>query len=162
MEKLEAECTSCSQDNPAPRQVHVRVIVSKGERSVHARALLSGVISTGDELLIDDEATGEAYLVKVTSIEVGDKRKDRSFAEDIKTLWARAIEEVIVKIAISHRQTTESIEMPVPGEREFIIGEKFKVDNRELQFIRIKIRDGCFKSRKGEEDQPPASPLNCR
>lgn len=149
MEKLEAECTSCSPDDPATRRVHVRVIVSKGERSVHVRALLSGVIRTGDEFLIDDESTGEAYPVRVTSIEVGDKRKDRSFAEDIKTLWARAIEEVVVKIAISHRQTTESIEMSVPGEREFIVGEKFKVDNRELQVIRIKIRDGGFKSRRG-------------
>ncbi|MCX9010185.1 MAG: HVO_0476 family zinc finger protein [Candidatus Methanoperedens sp.] len=130
-------------------KVYVRVIVSKGERSVHVRALLSGIIRTGDELLIDDEATGEAYPVKVTSIEVGDKRVDSTAAEDIKTLWARAIDEVTVKIAVSHRQTTESIEMRVPGGNEFVVGEKVKVNNRELKIIRIKIRDGGFKSRRG-------------
>jgi uncharacterized Zn finger protein len=145
------KCENCDpvHEAPKPRNVQVRVIVSKGEESVHRKALLSGVVGTGDELLIDDEATGEANLVRITSIEVGDKRKDSARAEDIKTIWARAIDEVIVKIAVSHRETTESIEMRVPGEREFVIGEKVKPDNRELEIKKIKIRDGGFKSRKG-------------
>lgn len=148
MEKCE-NCDPVHDEAPKPRNVQVRVIVSKGEESVHRKALLSGVVGAGDELLIDDEATGEANLVRITSIEVGDKRRDSARAEDIKTIWARAIDEVIVKIAVSHRQTTESIEMRVPGEREFVIGEKVKPDNRELEIKKIKIRDGGFKSRKG-------------
>jgi uncharacterized Zn finger protein len=130
------------------REVNVRVIVSKGKESLHRRAMLSGIVRTGDELLIDDEATGEANLVQVTSIEVGDKRKESAAAEDIKTIWARAIDEVIVKIAVHHRETTESIEIRVPGDREFVIGDKVEAGNRELKIIRIKIRDGGFKSRK--------------
>lgn len=145
------KCENCGpvDEDPKPRNVQVRVIVSKGEESVHRKALLSGVIRTGDELLIDDEVTGEANLVRITSIEVGDKRKDSAPAEVIKTIWARSIDEVIVKIAVSHRETTESIELRVPGEREFIVGEKVKLDNRELEIKKIKIRDGGFKSRKG-------------
>lgn len=111
--------------------------------------MLSGTIRKDDELVIDDEATGEATLSRVTSIEVGDKRKEIAAAENIKTIWARGIDEVIVKIAVSHRETTESIEMRVPGEREFVIGDKVEVNNRRLKIIRIKIRDGGFKSRKG-------------
>ncbi|HWQ95884.1 MAG TPA: HVO_0476 family zinc finger protein [Candidatus Methylomirabilis sp.] len=127
----------------------VRVIVSKGKESVHTRAVLSGTIRKDDEIIIDDEATGEAYPVKITSLEVGDKRQDEGKAKDIKTIWARAIGEVTVKFAISHRQTTESISMRVPGDRDFIIGDKVEVNNRQLKIIRIKIRDGGFKSRKG-------------
>ncbi len=175
MEKIEAPCPSCSPLMPVPHlilkgakdtllqceecnSVHkerktknalVRVIVSKRDKSIHTRAMLSGTIRKGDELIIDDEQTGEAALVRVTSLEVGDKRMDFAKAEDIKTIWARAIDEVIVKIAISHRETTESIELRVPGDREFVIGEKVSVNNRELKIIRIKIRDGGFKSRKG-------------
>ncbi len=175
MEKIETECPSCSPSEPVPHivlkgtkdvllqceecgSVHkqkkpknalVRVIVSKRGESLHTRAMLSGKIRKGDELVIDDEATGEAALVKVTSVEVGDKRLDEAEAEDIKTIWARAIDEVLVKIAISHRETTESVEMRVPGDREFVIGDKVEVNNRKLKIIRIKIRDGCFKSRKG-------------
>ncbi len=175
MEKIEAVCPSCSPSEPVghvllkgtkemllqcgecgsvhkakkPREVQVRVIISKGKESLHMRALLSGIIKTGDELLIDDEKTGEANLVKVTSIEVDDKRKESAAADVIKTIWARAIDDVLVKIAVPHRQITESIEMRVPGDREFAIGEKVEVNNRELKIIRIKIRDGGFKSRKG-------------
>ncbi len=131
------------------RKVPVRVIVSVGDKSIRIRTLLSGVIRVGDELVMDDEASGEAYPVQISSIEVGDKRKESAQVEEIKTIWARAISEVVVKIAISHRETTESIEMKVPGDREFVIGEKIRVDGRELKIIRIKIRDSGFKSRKG-------------
>lgn len=175
MEKIEVPCPSCSPVAPVshiilkgtrdlllqceecrsvhkekkPKKVPVRVIVSRGEKSIHARAMLSGIIRKGDELVIDDEATGEAFLVQVASIEVGDKRKYSAAAEDIKTIWARGIDEVMVKFAISHRETTESIELRTSGEREFVIGDKVRVNNRELKIIRIKIRDGGFKSRKG-------------
>lgn len=175
MEKIEVPCPSCSPVTPLPhiilkgardtllqceecgsvrkekkpKKVPVRVIVSKGEKSIHARAMLSGIIGNGDELVIDDEATGEASLAQVTSLEVGDKRKESAAAEEIKTIWARGIDEVLVKIAVSHRETTESTELRTPGEREFVIGKKVRVNNRELKIIRIKIRDGCFKSRKG-------------
>ncbi len=174
MDKIEVPCPSCSPDVPVfhtvlkekdellqcddcgwvhkaekPREVPVRVIVSIGEKSLRMRTLLSGIIKVGDELVVDDETTGEAHHVQVSSIEVGDKRKDRARAEDIKTIWARSIDEVTIKIAISHRETTESIEMRVPGDREFIIGDKVRVNNRELEIVRIKIRDGGFKSRKG-------------
>lgn len=175
MEKIEAACPSCSPLTPVshiilkgerdtllqceecgsvhrekkPKKMLVRVIVSRGEKTIHASAMLSGIIRKGDELVIDDEETGEATLVQVTSLEVGDKRKDSAAAEDIKTIWARAIDEVVVKIAISRGRITESIEMRVPGEREFVIGDKVGVNNRELKIIRIKIRGGGFKSRKG-------------
>ena len=133
MEKIEIPCPLCSPDNPVPhkilkgtkeallqceecgsvhkekkpKNVLVRVILSKGEKSIHTRAMLAGMIRKGDELVIDDEATGEAALAQVTSVEVGDKRMDKGLAEDIKTIWARAIDEVIVKIAVSHREITE-------------------------------------------------------
>ncbi len=175
MEKIDAPCPSCSPIEPIPHivlkgekdillqceacgSVHrekkpkktlVRVIVSRGEKAIHARAMLSGIISKNDELVIDDEKTGEATLVKVTSLEVGDKRKESAAAEDINTLWARAIDEVVVKIAVSRGGITESLELRAPGDQEFVIGDKVKVNNRELKIIRIKIRDGGFKSRKG-------------
>ena len=111
--------------------------------------MLSGKINVGDEIIVDDETSGEAYHVTVSSLEVGDKRKESALAEEIKTIWARAIDEVIVKIAVSHRETTESFEMKVPGEKDFVIGDKIEVSNRKLKIVRIKIRDGGFKSRKG-------------
>lgn len=131
------------------KKVPVRVIISKLDTSIRIRAMLSGTIRKGDELIMDDEATGEAFPVSVTSIEVEDKRKYSAQAEEIKTIWARAIDEVVVKIAVSRAETTESIEMQVPGEREFVIGEGIEVNKRRLKITRIKIRERGFKSRKG-------------
>lgn len=148
MKNIDTPCASCSPEKKE-KKVPVRVIVSIGEKSLRIRTLLSGVIRVGDELVMDDENSGVAYPVHISSIEVSDKRKESAQADEIKTIWARAIDEVVVKIAISHRETTESIEMKVPGDREFIIGEKIKVDSRELKIIRIKMRDSGFKSRKG-------------
>ena len=71
------------------RKVQVRVIVSIGDKSKRISTLLSGIISVGDELIVDDEASGEAYPVKISSIEVDDKRKENATAEEIKTIWAR-------------------------------------------------------------------------
>ena len=131
------------------KEMPVRVIVSKDEASFHRNAMLSGRIRIGEELLIDDEATGEANLVEVTSIEVGDKRKDSANARDIKTIWARTTDEVTVKIAVNYREITDSIEMKVPGDREYVVGDKITVNNKSVKIVRIKIRDGCFKSRRG-------------
>jgi len=142
------ECGSFQKEKKS-RNVPVRVIVSKGEKSMRMCTLLSGIINEGDDLIVDDENTGEAYHVQVSSIEVGDKREENARAQDIKTLWVRAIDDAVVKIAVSHRETTESIEMKVPGDREFVVGEKIDVNDRQLKIIRIKIRDGGFKSRKG-------------
>lgn len=175
MEYIETICPSCSPDTPVnhiilkgkkddllqcqecksvhrekkPKNSLVRVIVSKGKESINTRALLSGIIRKDDEIIIDDEETGEANLVKITSIEVEDKRLDEGKAENIKTIWARSIDEVIVKFGINHGETTESVSMRVQGDREFVIGDKVEVNNRKLKIIRIKIRDGGFKSRKG-------------
>ncbi len=133
------------------KKVPVRVIISKLDKSIRIRAMLSGIIRKGEELIVDDEVTGEAFPVHVTSIEVGDKRKYSAKAEEIKTLWARSIEEVVVKIAVSRGETTESIELKVPGEREFVVGEDIEINKRRLKISKIKIREGGFKSRKGVE-----------
>lgn len=175
MERIEVECPSCSPTTPVPhvvlkgtkevrvqceacgsvqrrkkpRDVQVRIIVSKGDQSFHRKAVLSGRIQMGDEFLVDDEATGEADLVQVTSLEVGEKRESSGDAEDIRTIWARTVDEVPVKISVPHKEVTESIEMRVPGDREFVVGETIRVNSRELVLKQIKIRDGNFKRRKG-------------
>ncbi|MFU8766687.1 MAG: HVO_0476 family zinc finger protein [Candidatus Methanoperedens sp.] len=180
MDNIEAGCPACSPEEPVPhtilkdaeemllqcdecgsihrqkketkeKEVPVRVIISKDEESFHRTVMLSGRIETGEELLVDDEVTGEANLVEITSIEVGDKRKASADARDIKTIWARATDEVTVKIAVNYRETTDSIEMKVPGDREYVVGDKITVNNKNVNIVRIKIRDGGFKSRKGSK-----------
>lgn len=175
MENIEVLCPSCSPDSPVshvvlksdkeillkceecgsvhkhkkPKKVPVRVIVSDGKESLHRTTLLSGIISFGDELLVDDEKTGEVNLAEVTSIEVGERRKESAPVEDIKTIWARAIQDVTVKISVNLGETTESLAIRVPGDTEYIIGDKIRVNDRRIRIKYIKVRDGGFKRRNG-------------
>ncbi len=144
-----AEETMPINKTTTPGKVPVRVIVSKGEKSIPVRAMLLGIINVGDEFIVDDETTGEAHHVQVTSIEVGDKRSDHAEAGKIRTIWARSIEEVVVKISVPMRELTESMEMHVEGDKEFVVGEKLTIDHRKLKIKKIKIREGGFKSREG-------------
>jgi len=128
LKELLLKCGECGfiHKEKKARNVLVRVIVSKGEKSLHLQTMLSGKIKVGDELIVDDENTGEAYHVAVNSIEVGDKRPEIASAEEIKTIWSRAIDEIVVKIAVSRKETTQSFEMKVPGDQEFVIGIKLR------------------------------------
>lgn len=175
MEKTQAVCPSCSPNVPVshtvlkntkemllkckicntvhkhkkPREVGVRVIVSKGGVSFQSKAMLSGTIRIGDEFIVDDESIGEATLVQVTSIEVGNKRERSASAEDIKTIWARDVDEVTVKISLPKGKVTQSIEMKVDGNKEFVVGEKLRLDHKELRIKQIKLKKGSFKRKKG-------------
>ena len=45
---------------------------------------------------------------------------------------------------------TEVIEKRVPGDYEFVVGNEEKAGNKRLLITKIKIRDGVFRSRKGD------------
>ena len=175
MERIEVNCPSCSPGTPVshiilkanknfvlqceecgavheykkPVKISVRVIISDGKQSLHSRTLLSGIINTGDELLVDDESTGVARIVEVTSIEVEDKRKDSAPVEDIQTIWARAVDEVTVKVSVNMRETTKSMELRVSGDTDYIVGEKVHANDMAFRIKQIKLRNGGFIRRKG-------------
>ncbi len=175
MEKILITCPSCSPDTPVthivlkngieallqcmecstvhrhkkPREIGVKVIVSKEDKSFQTTAMLSGTVKIGDEFIVDDESTGETHLIQVTSIEVGNTRKKSARVEDIKTIWGRDIDEVTVKISLPQGRITHSIEMKVDGNKEFIIGEKLRLNHKEVKIKQIKLRKGGFKREQG-------------
>jgi uncharacterized Zn finger protein len=176
-EIAEAECPSCSPDEPTTHivlkhgglvkceecgyvhAVHVpkkkvlklRVIVSRQKESSVQEIEVSedDVIHVGDEFVVeheDDEVSG----VRVQSIEVKTKgRPEVAIAKDIDTLWARTIDEVIVKIAIQKGALTESINYKVHGDTEFTVGDTLKLQGQEAEITSIKVRDGNHKKRRG-------------
>ncbi len=143
VEIAEAECPSCSPDEPTTHVllkegglvkceecgfVHavpvkkkkilkLRVIVSRMQESSVQEIELSedDVVHVGDEYVVEhgDEVSG----VKIQSIELKTKgRPEEAIASDIDALWARAIDDVIVKIAVQKGAITESINHKVSGD----------------------------------------------
>ena len=100
---------------------------------------------------MDDEETGVVVPILITALDAGGKRVRVARAEDTETIWGRAIDEVTVKFsAQSGTEITEVIEKRVPGDYEFVVGAEEKAGNKRLLITKIKIRDGGFRSRKGD------------
>jgi len=133
----------------------LRVIVSRGTKSLLSRIKIGEnyEFAAGNELIIDDEVTGSVTPVEITSLESGGKRLERALAANIDTVWARAIDEVTVKIAISSGRTTRSIELRAPGEQEFRVGDSGTSDGIEYRIHSILQRDGASKDREGSVAQ---------
>ncbi len=149
------KCLECSSVHPTiietPKAVDIKVIVSRGEVSFPLRTRLQtdDIVRVGDEMFIDDESSDEVYPVVITAIESGQKRPEAAKVIDIDSLWGRAIDEVCVKIAIHEGTITRSVIKQVPGGYQFTIGSNEKAGPDEFKIIKIKVRDGTFKSRDG-------------
>ena len=147
----ECESTHTVISKPA-RTTSVRTIVSRGEDSERCRTELpvDHEVYVGDELLVDDPAADEVYLVEVASVETDGRRAVMAVAAEIDTIWARAIDEVTVKIAIHDGTKTESIRLQVFGDQEFTIGAVEKIGWKNARIVRIKLHKRGFKKNKGD------------
>lgn len=150
-------CMECGQVHPAkmktPKNVKLKVIVSKMDISNTFKTELDSetVLQVDDELVVDDEESGMVCPILITSLEAGGKRVNAGRAEEIETVWGRAIDEVTVKFSAQEgTEKTEVIEKRVPGDYEFVVGAEEKVGNTRLFINKIKVRDGNFRSRKGD------------
>jgi len=150
-------CLECGQVHAAkiktPKSVRLKVIVSKMDISDTYKTELDSetILQVDDELVVDDEETGMVVPILITALDAGGKRVQIARAEDTETIWGRAIDEVTVKFsAQSGTEKTEVLEKRVPGDYEFVVGAEEKVGNKRLFITKIKVRDGAFRSRKGD------------
>ncbi len=97
---------------------------------------------------------GDDYIgVEVTAIERGESRPHKAISNDITTLWTRKVEEVAVRISLHSGRTTTSLQIVVPGEEPFVVGEIYKAGQRRMRVSRIKIREGTMIRREGAKAQ---------
>lgn len=134
------------------KPIVTKVIVSKDDISftLHAPIDSEEMLYIDDELVIDDENSEEVYPIIVTSIESEGRRVDRQEVEKIDTIWGRATDEVTAKISLKVRNGSTSLEKRVSGEFEFVVGGDYTAGGKSFHITRIKIRDGGFRSRKGD------------
>ncbi|HMK46785.1 MAG TPA: HVO_0476 family zinc finger protein [Methanocella sp.] len=177
IEIAEAECPSCSPDEPTThvvlkkgglvkceecgyvhaipvrkrRLVRLRVVVSRQDKSStqYIEVDESDMIRVGDEFVV--ESADEVSGVRVQSIETKTKaRPDKAVAGDIDALWARTIDEVVAKIAVQHGPTTESINYKIAGDHEFEVGGTIRLQGYDVYITSIKTRDGGHAKREGQ------------
>lgn len=150
------KCEACGFIHRLPHEkrktVTLRVIVSRQSQSWPQEITVDDdeVLHVGDEFVVeaDDEISG----VRVQSLELKTSgRAEKAKAKDIRTVWARAIDEVVVKIAIqTSKGVTESVDYKVNGDFEFTVGDIMKIQGKEVSIHSIKVRDGGSYDRVGK------------
>jgi len=141
-------CSSCgtvhSVQKKRERLVNLRVIVNKDRLSSPYLMTVSASeeLSVGDELLVDDPSK-DVVMTRITSLET-DRRVESAPAAEVKTVWARAIDEVPLKISIYRSGLTQSVKISVPGDELVEVGETREADGSRFKVVKIKLRGEGF------------------
>lgn len=141
-------CEECETVHPIQKErerlTTLKVIVNKGgvSRPYHIKIPAKEKLSVGDEFLVDDELQ-DVVMAKITSLET-DKRAEKALAGDVRTVWARAIDDVDLKVSVYRRGQTRSIKTATPGDEVFTLGEVREIEGIRFKITKIKLRDEGF------------------
>ena len=115
-----------------------RLIISEQDKS-HKTTI---DLSPSDELRTGDTLLTEFGQVEVTSIEVGDKRVEKSSLEDVNTIWASSVE-IPARIGFSVDLHGEVDSYKLDLERDFEIapGDIVKIENHIVKVHVIKTQE---------------------
>lgn len=122
------------------------VIVSQDGDSTTAtvEAPADEEIAVGEEFIVD---TDEAILtVRITSLEVGtEQRADSAPVREVETIWTRVVDNVKTDVTMhpadGRHDATKSIEMYVPGDYEFTVGEQEKAGDDRFTVTGLQVRE---------------------
>ncbi|HIH70363.1 HVO_0476 family zinc finger protein [Methermicoccus shengliensis] len=129
----------------------VRVVVSTGEHSeaMSVRIDADEVLEVGMQRLFDDEESGNVRLCEITALEAGARRPRRAHAHQVDTVWARAIDEVELKVSYPEGPISRSLSAKVDGSLEVVVGDTYTLGGCTVRVEKIKIRNGGYISRRG-------------
>lgn len=153
---LITRCTVCGLTSrrplpPEPEPVLVKTIVSRESESFVGKAeLMKGEQVEVGNYIVAEKDDGEGSGVEIMSIEVGDKRVNRALAEEINTIWSRAIDEVIVRISVHDGKKTVPMYVACDGDDRFTIDEVVSIDRVRARIDHICLRNGMIQRRKGK------------
>ncbi len=124
--------------------IDVPVIISWKEDSKQTMTSLlpDEWLHTGEDLIVDDSR------VKITSLEVDNKRVDTAKAEYITTIWTKRHDKVRVKVSLHKGTTTLSKVLVVPPDEEFYVNNEIQVGKYSAVIHRIKTHDDIIKRGK--------------
>jgi uncharacterized Zn finger protein len=149
------KCEQCGFIHRLPHEkkkvVQLRVVVSRGGESSTRQLDVDEdeMLHAGDEFVIDvgEDVSG----VRIHSLELHTGgRSEQAMAKNVRTIWARAIDEVVVKIAVQHLGETQSLDYKINGDYEFTIGDLMKLKGYEVRISSIKVREGGIFRRTGK------------
>lgn len=146
------KCTVCGHvmrvTLKEPRVLTVKAVVSYGNDSHTGTIdLIEGdTITVGDYLVA--EVGEDSFSVEVTSIEENNARRQKLPAEKIEVLWARLVDQVIIRASLNKGAITIPLYENVEGNKVYTVDHITSVGGRLFRVTRIKLRKGNIITRK--------------
>jgi uncharacterized Zn finger protein len=145
-------CTECGHVHketiPEQRTVERDVVVSQDGESFPASTDVPADerLAAGEEFLLE---TDEAIMtVRITSLETDEGRTDSAVAEEVRTIWTRAVGNVSVSVTAhpkgGEHDGTRSFDLRVPGDYEFVVGETDELGDEEFTVEGVLVRDDAM------------------
>jgi len=156
-------CTECDHVHKTKIErdttVQRSVVVSQEGESFTATAEppADETLAVGEEFVLDTE---EAIMtVRITSLELDTGgRVDEAVAEDVDTIWTRAVGNVGVNATIhpkdGKRDDTRSVTLQVPGDYEFTVDATDELGGEEFTVEGIYVRDDAVGYNHDKLDHP--------
>jgi len=141
-------CEECGSVHSVQREkerfVNLKVIVSWDQHSKphHIAMPKDEELQVGDELLVDDPSQ-DVVMTEITSLEA-ERRVDAAPAKDVRTVWARAIDEVPLKISVYRSGKTHAFKILLPGDEIIVVGDTKEAEGFRFRVVKIKLRGEGF------------------
>lgn len=142
MEEYLLKCEDCNHVFKdifsAKKPKSYRMIISEQGKS-HKTTI---DLSPSDELKVGDVLLSNLGQVEVTSIEVGDKRVNKSKIEDINTIWANSTEiPARIGFSVDLHGEVDSYKLDLDRDFEIAPGDVVKIDKHIVKVHVIKTQD---------------------
>ncbi|MGC9435471.1 MAG: HVO_0476 family zinc finger protein [Methanomicrobiales archaeon] len=147
-------CTVCGDVYRVPKKhtptfQEVPIVVSHHEESVMCVTELGSDECCRVGEMVVAFCHGEPVAVEITGIETDTKRVESACTPDIRTLWSRGVEQVVVRVSIHEGARTRPVHEVRDGEDMIAVGETRYFGGLRARVTRIKLRDGALMKKEG-------------
>ncbi|UCH89036.1 MAG: hypothetical protein JSV49_12525 [Thermoplasmata archaeon] len=139
------ECSECRHVHreviTEKKHVELPVIISSQDNSERSTISLSpdARLHVGDEIMIDE------INVKITGIELQNKRVKSAVVSEIMTLWCKRFDKIKLKLSIHSGSRTLSRSIIAVPDEEFYVGDIIKSGRDQIAIYKIKTRRNVIK-----------------
>lgn len=149
-------CSNCGTAHPIQKErerlANVKIIVNRDgiSQPYYMNLPAKMELKVGAELLVDDSAK-DVVLTEITSLET-DRRVEKAMANSIKTVWARAIDEVVLKVSVYKNGVTRPLNFHAAGGEIFERSQMLEIDGIRFQVTKMKLRKEGFADQAEAKD----------
>lgn len=135
------KCSKCNHVHAdvirATSEISIPLILS--EQDVSQKTEME--FPENETIVLDNEYQLGRNTIKITGIEIANKRVSEAVAKDIKTLWAKKFDRIKLKISINKGERTLNRTVWAVPDEEFFIGDVMRIKGLNLVIHAIKTKD---------------------